>query len=74
MHAVYAQWDERNIRWRFFDKETFGALAAMIKAKDINHAIELSESSNYGLGINKNNEKALKYAHKVSDGLILLTN
>jgi succinate-semialdehyde dehydrogenase/glutarate-semialdehyde dehydrogenase len=54
-----------------FDEETFGPLAAMIKAKDINHAFELSENSSYGLGVTvctKNIEKALKYANKVSDG------
>ena len=54
-----------------FDQETFGPLAAMIKAKDIDHAFELSENSNYGLGVTvctKNVEKALKYADKVSDG------
>jgi succinate-semialdehyde dehydrogenase/glutarate-semialdehyde dehydrogenase len=54
-----------------FDQETFGPLAAMVKAKDIDHAFELSEKSNYGLGVTvctKNIEKALNYAHKVSDG------
>jgi succinate-semialdehyde dehydrogenase/glutarate-semialdehyde dehydrogenase len=54
-----------------FDQETFGPLAAMIKAKDIDHAFELSEKSNYGLGVTvctKNTAKALKYANKVSDG------
>ena len=54
-----------------FNEETFGPLAAMIKAKDIDHAFDLSENSNYGLGVTvctKNVEKALKYADKVSDG------
>ncbi|SDE33223.1 succinate-semialdehyde dehydrogenase / glutarate-semialdehyde dehydrogenase [Pricia antarctica] len=54
-----------------FDQETFGPLAAMIKAKDINHAFELSEKSKYGLGVTvctKNTEEALKYADRVSDG------
>jgi succinate-semialdehyde dehydrogenase/glutarate-semialdehyde dehydrogenase len=54
-----------------FDQETFGPLAAMIKAKDIDHAFELSENSNYGLGVTvctKNTEQALKYANRVSDG------
>ena len=54
-----------------FDEETFGPLAAMIKAKNIYHAFELSENSNYGLGVTlctKNVEKALKLAKKVSDG------
>jgi succinate-semialdehyde dehydrogenase/glutarate-semialdehyde dehydrogenase len=54
-----------------FDQETFGPLAAMIKAKDMDHAFELSENSNYGLGLTvctKNTEKALEYANRVSDG------
>lgn len=54
-----------------FNEETFGPLAAMIKAKDIDHAFDLSENSNYGLGVTvctKNVEKALKYADKISDG------
>ncbi|WP_445733575.1 NAD-dependent succinate-semialdehyde dehydrogenase [Mariniflexile sp.] len=54
-----------------FYQETFGPLAAMVKAKDIDHAFQLSENSNYGLGITvctKNTEKALKYASSLSDG------
>ena len=54
-----------------FDQETFGPLAAMIKAKDMDHAFELSENSNYGLGVTvctKNTKKALEYANRVSDG------
>ncbi len=34
-----------------FDQETFGPLAAMIKARDIEHAFILSEASKYGLGV-----------------------
>jgi len=54
-----------------FDEETFGPLAAMIKAKDIEHAFELSEQSNYGLGVTvctENIDKAVSYASRVSDG------
>ncbi len=54
-----------------FDQETFGPLASMIKARDIDHAFELSENSNYGLGVTvvtENIETALKYASRVSDG------
>ena len=54
-----------------FDQETFGPLAAMVKANDIDHAFELSEKSNYGLGVTvctKDIESALKNAYKVSDG------
>lgn len=54
-----------------FDEETFGPLAAMIKAKDIDHAFELSEQSRLGLGVTvctTNIELALSYADRVSDG------
>ncbi|TLP80165.1 NAD-dependent succinate-semialdehyde dehydrogenase [Maribacter sp. ACAM166] len=54
-----------------FNQETFGPLAAMIKAKNIDHAFELSENSTYGLGVTvftKNIEKALKYVDKINDG------
>ena len=54
-----------------FSEETFGPLAAMIKAKDEKHAFELSEMSNYGLGVTvctRNIEKAIEMASEVSDG------
>jgi succinate-semialdehyde dehydrogenase/glutarate-semialdehyde dehydrogenase len=54
-----------------FDEETFGPLAAMIKAKDMDHAYELSEQSRYGLGVTvctANIERALAYSDRVSDG------
>lgn len=54
-----------------FTEETFGPVAAMIKAKSIEHAFELSEDSRYGLGVSvctTNIEKALSMAGEVSDG------
>ncbi|MFA9390132.1 MAG: NAD-dependent succinate-semialdehyde dehydrogenase [Prolixibacteraceae bacterium] len=54
-----------------FDQETFGPLAAMIKAENIDHAFELAENSKYGLGLTvctRNTDKALGYASRVSDG------
>jgi succinate-semialdehyde dehydrogenase/glutarate-semialdehyde dehydrogenase len=54
-----------------FDQETFGPLAAMIKANDIEHAFELSEMSAYGLGVTvctQDVEYALSMSEKVSDG------
>lgn len=53
-----------------FDEETFGPLAAMIHAKDIDEAFELSENSQYGLGVTvctTNIEKALAMSSRVSD-------
>ncbi len=54
-----------------FSEETFGPLAAMIKAKDEKHAFELSEMSDYGLGVTvctRNIKKATEMASEVSDG------
>ncbi len=54
-----------------FDEETFGPLAAMIKAKSIEEAFELAEQSKYGLGVTvctTNIEKALEMSDQVSDG------
>lgn len=54
-----------------FSEETFGPLAAMIKAKDEDEAFVLSERSKYGLGVTvctTNIEKAMSMAGRVSDG------
>ncbi|PWH87119.1 NAD-dependent succinate-semialdehyde dehydrogenase [Brumimicrobium oceani] len=54
-----------------FDEESFGPLAAMIKADSIEHAFELSERSKFGLGVTvctENVELALSHVDKVSDG------
>jgi succinate-semialdehyde dehydrogenase/glutarate-semialdehyde dehydrogenase len=54
-----------------FDEETFGPLAAIIKAKDVDEAFSLSEQSKFGLGITvftKDTVKAIEYAERVSDG------
>jgi len=54
-----------------FDEETFGPLASMIRAKDINDAIHLSEQSRFGLGVSvctTDIEKALALAEEFSDG------
>lgn len=54
-----------------FDEETFGPLAAMIKASSIEEAFDLSEQSKYGLGVTvctRDIQKALDHAHLVSDG------
>ena len=54
-----------------FDEETFGPLAAMIKAKSIDEAFELSEMSPFGLGVTvctTNIQKAVDMADQVSDG------
>lgn len=54
-----------------FSEETFGPLAAMIRADNIDHAFELSEQSAFGLGTTvctTNVAEAVRMAHRVSDG------
>jgi len=54
-----------------FKEETFGPLAAMIRAKDEADAFRLAGMSRYGLGTTvctSNTEKALKMADQVADG------
>ncbi len=54
-----------------FEEETFGPLAAIIKAKDLNEAFSLSEQSKYGLGVSvftRDTAKAVEYASRVTDG------
>ncbi|GGD98633.1 NAD-dependent succinate-semialdehyde dehydrogenase [Planktosalinus lacus] len=54
-----------------FDEETFGPVAAVIKAQNIDEAFSLAENSKFGLGttvFTTDIEKALEYAERVSDG------
>jgi len=54
-----------------FDEETFGPLAAMIRARDEDEAFALSEKSTFGLGVTvctTNVDKAAALAGRVSDG------
>jgi succinate-semialdehyde dehydrogenase / glutarate-semialdehyde dehydrogenase len=54
-----------------FDEETFGPLAAVIRAKDEDEAFELAANSRYGLGITvftRDTEKARRLISKVPDG------
>ena len=58
-----------------FKEETFGPLAAMIKAKTIEEAFKLSEESRYGLGVTictTNIEKALSMTSEISDGAFFI--
>lgn len=54
-----------------FDEETFGPLAAMIKAKDEADTFALAEQSKYGLGVTvctRDAKKAASLAGSISDG------
>jgi len=58
-----------------FKEETFGPLAAMIKVKTVEEAFELSEESQFGLGVSlftKDTSKAQEYASRVSDGALFI--
>jgi succinate-semialdehyde dehydrogenase/glutarate-semialdehyde dehydrogenase len=60
-----------------FKEETFGPLAAIIKAKNIKEAFRLSENSRFGLGVSiftKDVEKALSLANEVSDGALFIND
>ena len=54
-----------------FDEETFGPLAAMIRARSIDEAFDLANKSKFGLGLTvctRDIERALSYANRVPDG------
>ncbi len=54
-----------------FDEETFGPLAAVIKAEDADEAFNLAANSKYGLGVTvftEDSERAQKYISRSPDG------
>lgn len=58
-----------------FDEETFGPVAAIIRAKDADEAFELAANSRYGLGVSlftTNIEKARRYVGKSPDGAFFI--
>lgn len=58
-----------------FDEETFGPLAAIIKAKDEDEAFELAANSSYGLGVTlftSDIEKARRRISKAPDGAFFI--
>lgn len=60
-----------------FDEETFGPVAAIIRAKDDDHAIELVNQSEFGLGTSlftSNLEKARRYIPLIEDGAVFVND
>lgn len=58
-----------------FDEETFGPLAAVIRAKDVDEAFELAADSQYGLGVTlftSDIENARRQIKKVPDGAFFI--
>ncbi|MCY7352235.1 MAG: NAD-dependent succinate-semialdehyde dehydrogenase [Cytophagaceae bacterium] len=58
-----------------FDEETFGPLAAMISARDEDHAIQLANQSRYGLGAavwSRDLERAQQVATHIESGNVFI--
>lgn len=58
-----------------FAEETFGPLAAVIRADNDDHAIELSNRSQYGLGVSlftEDMEKVERYIPEIEDGAVFV--
>lgn len=60
-----------------FVEETFGTVAAVIRARDTEHAIELANDSKFGLGSNlwtRNIEQARKLAARIEAGGVFINS
>lgn len=60
-----------------FDEETFGPVAAIVKAESREHAITLTNDSNFGLGamlFTEDIEGALELIPKISDGAFFIND
>ncbi len=60
-----------------FDEETFGPLAAIIRAKDADEAFELAANSKYGLGVSlftSDIENARRHIGKAPDGAFFIND
>ena len=58
-----------------FDEETFGPVAAIIRAKDVDEAFELAADSKYGLGVSlftSDIENARRHISRVPDGAFFI--
>ncbi len=62
---------------RAFDEETFGPVAAVVRARDARHAVELANRSHYGLGANiwtRDLARAKALAEKIESGCIFIND
>jgi len=60
-----------------FKEETFGPLLVAMPFSDKNHAIEIINSSNYGLGVSLFTKNILRYEslfHKIDDGAVFVNS
>jgi succinate-semialdehyde dehydrogenase/glutarate-semialdehyde dehydrogenase len=54
-----------------FDEETFGPAASVVRARDLDHALELADDTTFGLGASiwtADVERALGVAHRIASG------
>lgn len=60
---------------RLYEEETFGPVATVITAKDVDHAIEIANSSRFGLGGSlwtNDTEQGIKLARRVESGAVFV--
>jgi succinate-semialdehyde dehydrogenase/glutarate-semialdehyde dehydrogenase len=60
-----------------FDEETFGPVAAVARARDAGHALELANASRFGLGASvwtSDRERALELAGGIDAGLVFVND
>lgn len=58
-----------------FEQETFGPAAAVVRARDEDHALELANRSSFGLGANlwtRDTERALRLSENVEAGMVYI--
>ena len=58
-----------------FDQETFGPAAAVTRARDDQHALELANDSTFGLGANiwtRDIDHALSMASEIESGMVFV--
>ena len=58
-----------------FDEELFGPVVSLVRATDLNHAIELSNRSTFGLGVSvitKNEEQIAERLQDFEDGAVFI--
>lgn len=60
-----------------FDEETFGPLAAIVRARDESHAVQLANQSNYGLGSavwTRDLDRAKRLAAEIESGAVFVNS
>ena len=61
--------------WPAFDEETFGPVAAIVRADSADHAIELANGTEYGLGAalwTGDTKRGRELAHRIEAGAVFI--